>query len=100
MAWNEPGGGDKHDPWSSGGRRGGNDGDRSQDGNNGGNNGGGNNNGNKGGNNQGPPDLDEALKKFQEKLSGIFGGGKKGGGKKVMGAVAVKTVILLLCQVC
>ncbi|MBB5188984.1 MULTISPECIES: FtsH protease activity modulator HflK [Zhongshania] len=33
-----------------------------------------------GGNNQGPPDLDEALKKLQEKLNSIFGGGKKSGG--------------------
>jgi membrane protease subunit HflK len=29
-----------------------------------------------GGKNQGPPDLDEALKKLQEKLNSIFGGGK------------------------
>ncbi|MBD2857908.1 FtsH protease activity modulator HflK [Spongiibacter sp. KMU-158] len=28
-----------------------------------------------GGKNQGPPDLDEALKKLQDKLNGIFGGG-------------------------
>ncbi|WP_081136977.1 FtsH protease activity modulator HflK [Halomonas sp. BC2] len=68
MAWNEPGGGNQHDPWSSGGRRGSN---------NGGNNGGGN--GGNGGNNQGPPDLDEALKKFQDKLNGMLGGGKKSG---------------------
>lgn len=63
MAWNEPGGGGKqHDPWSGGGRRGG------------GNGGGGNNN-------QGPPDLDEALKKFQDKLNRMLGGrGKRGGG--------------------
>ncbi|MBD3897705.1 FtsH protease activity modulator HflK [Halomonas sp. ML-15] len=76
MAWNEPGGGKQHDPWSGGGRRGG--------GGNGGNGGG-------GGNNQGPPDLDEALKKFQDKLNGMLGGGRgkrggdgggnKGGGK-------------------
>ncbi|MBU0539246.1 MAG: FtsH protease activity modulator HflK [Gammaproteobacteria bacterium] len=33
-----------------------------------------------GGKNQGPPDLDEALKKLQEKLNSIFGGGKKSGG--------------------
>lgn len=67
MAWNEPGGGgNQHDPWSGGGRRGG------------GNGGGG---GNRGGN-QGPPDLDEALKKFQDKLNGMLGGrGGKGGGK-------------------
>ena len=71
MAWNEPGGGgNQHDPWSGGGRRGGNGG--------GGNGGGG---GNRGGN-QGPPDLDEALKKFQDKLNGMLGGrGGKGGGK-------------------
>ncbi len=64
MAWNEPGGGgNQHDPWSGGGRRGG-----------------GNGGGGKGGGNQ-PPDLDEALKKFQDKLNGMLGGrgGKKGG---------------------
>lgn len=33
-----------------------------------------------GGKNQGPPDLDEALKKLQEKLASIFGGGKKSNG--------------------
>lgn len=77
MAWNEPGGGNQHDPWSGGGRRGNNSG-----GDRGGNNGGGNNGGgNNGGNNQGPPDLDEALKKFQDKLNGMLGGsGKKSGG--------------------
>ncbi|MEA3253031.1 MAG: FtsH protease activity modulator HflK [Pseudomonadota bacterium] len=66
MAWNEPGGGGKqHDPWSGGGRRGG----------------GGNGNGGGGNNNQGPPDLDEALKKFQDKLNRMLGGrGKRGGG--------------------
>ena len=65
MAWNEPGGGNQHDPWSGGGRRGG------------GNGGGGNRGGN-----QGPPDLDEALKKFQDKLNNMLGGrgGKRGGG--------------------
>lgn len=65
MAWNEPGGGgNQHDPWSGGGRRG---------------SGGGGNGG--GGNNQGPPDLDEALKKFQDKLNNMLGGGrgKRGG---------------------
>ncbi|HSP58552.1 MAG TPA: FtsH protease activity modulator HflK [Halomonas sp.] len=66
MAWNEPGGGNQHDPWSGGGggRRGG-----------GGNGGGGDKN--RGGN-QGPPDLDEALKKFQDKLNGMLGRGGKG----------------------
>lgn len=32
-----------------------------------------------GGKNQGPPDLDEALKKLQDKLNGIFGGGNNSG---------------------
>ncbi|SFC39084.1 protease FtsH subunit HflK [Marinospirillum celere] len=64
MAWNEPGGGNQHDPWSGGGRKPGN----------GGGNGG-------PGRDQGPPDLDEALKKMQDKLGGLFGGkGGKGGG--------------------
>ena len=50
MAWNESGGGDK-DPW-----------------------------GNRGNKNDGPPDLDEAIRKLQGQLSGMFGGG--GGGDK------------------
>ena len=29
---------------------------------------------------KGPPDLDEAIRSLQEKLSGLFGGGKRGGG--------------------
>ncbi len=33
-----------------------------------------------GGGDQGPPDLDEALKKLQAKLGGLFGGGKSSGG--------------------
>lgn len=33
-----------------------------------------------GGNDQGPPDLDEALKKLQQRLGGLFGGGSGGGG--------------------
>ena len=49
MAWNESGGGDK-DPW-----------------------------GNRGNNNDGPPDLDEAIRKLQGQLSGMFGGGGGGG---------------------
>ena len=28
--------------------------------------------------NQGPPDLDEAIRKLQSQLSGLFGGGGKG----------------------
>ncbi|AOM01855.1 FtsH protease activity modulator HflK [Cobetia marina] len=60
MAWNEPGGGNQHDPWSGGGRNG----DKKGGGGNGGGNG-------------GPPDLDEALKKFQDKLNGMLGNGRK-----------------------
>ena len=62
MAWNEPGGGNNsnnQDPWGSGGNRGGGD--------------------NRGGK-QGPPDLDEALRKLQDSLNGIFGGKKGGAG--------------------
>ena len=54
MAWNEPGGSGKDkDPW-----------------------GGGNGSGN-----QGPPDLDEVVKKMQEKFGSLFGGGKSGKSK-------------------
>ncbi|WP_144823402.1 FtsH protease activity modulator HflK [Marinobacter piscensis] len=55
MAWNEPGGNrNDNDPWGTGGGRRGND--------------------------QGPPDLDEALKKGLEKLNKMLGGkGKKPG---------------------
>ncbi|WP_286237026.1 FtsH protease activity modulator HflK [Neptuniibacter halophilus] len=55
MAWNEPGGnGDNQDPWGGGNK----------------------NRGGKGGD-QGPPDLDEALRKLQDKLNAIFGGAGK-----------------------
>ncbi|SDM01314.1 membrane protease subunit HflK [Modicisalibacter muralis] len=85
MAWNEPGGGggNQHDPWSGGGRRGG-------DGNGGGNKGG-------GGNNQGPPDLDEALKKFQDKLNKMLGGGrgKRGGGNGGAGGGGKRNTLAL-----
>ncbi|MFM1892006.1 MAG: hypothetical protein RLZ44_1083, partial [Pseudomonadota bacterium] len=50
MAWNEPGGGNGKDPWSG-----------------------------KGGD-QGPPDLDEVVRKLQEKMGGLFGGRRRGGG--------------------
>lgn len=49
MAWNEPGGSGGKDPW--GGRN----------------------------NEQGPPDLDEVVKKLQDKLGGLFGGSGSGG---------------------
>jgi membrane protease subunit HflK len=56
MAWNEPGGNSNNqDPWG-GGRRGSGGGDR-----------------------KGPPDLDEAFRKLQDSLNGLFGSGKKRG---------------------
>lgn len=54
MAWNEPGGNrNDNDPWGTGGGRRGND--------------------------QGPPDLDEALKRGLDKLNRMLGGKKSGG---------------------
>ncbi|HEX7764166.1 MAG TPA: FtsH protease activity modulator HflK [Cellvibrio sp.] len=50
MAWNEPG--KDKDPWGGRGNKNSND---------------------------GPPDLDEAFKKLQDKLNGMFGGGGSGG---------------------
>jgi membrane protease subunit HflK len=50
MAWNEPGGGNK-DPWSG-----------------------------KGGGDQGPPDLDEVVRKLQERLGSLFGGKRSSSG--------------------
>tara|TARA_R110001592_G_scaffold61158_22_gene186276 strand:+ start:1641 stop:2780 length:1140 start_codon:yes stop_codon:yes gene_type:complete len=52
-----------------------------------------------GGKNQGPPDLDEALKKLQEKLASIFGGGKKpnggNGGDIKIGASTLAIIAVL-----
>jgi len=68
MAWNEPGGDKQDDPWS--GRKDG----------------------------QGPPDLDEVVRKMQEKLGGIFGrksAGRPGKGRGTsFGFIAL--IILLL----
>ncbi|HSC69466.1 MAG TPA: FtsH protease activity modulator HflK [Cellvibrio sp.] len=74
MAWNEPG--KDKDPW--GGR-------------------------DSGKKNDGPPDLDEAFKKLQDKLNGIFGGGS-GGGRSSGGAnlgpiFAIVAVIALVFYV-
>ena len=93
MAWNEPGGnGKNHDPWSGGGDK---------------NPGGGKRNG--GNNDQGPPDLDEALQKLQDRLNGLFGskkggsggsggtgssGGGKGGSFALVGIVAVLALVV------
>src|SRR6056300_1472520 len=65
ISWNEPGGGRQQDPW--GGGRGGD---------------------------QGPPDLDEAFRKLQKQLGGLFGGGGGGGrgGAAGFGAKAVALV--------
>jgi membrane protease subunit HflK len=81
MAWNEPGGNrNDNDPWGTGGRRGGND--------------------------QGPPDLDEALKKGLDKLNKLLGGKGKGnnsggngsspGGKGGFGAVLAIAAIVFV----
>ena len=75
MAWNEPGGGKDKDPWGQKGA------------------------------DQGPPDLDEAFRKLQSQLAGIFGGrtsGSGGGGRSsmnprtvVLGIVAALIIYLL-----
>jgi membrane protease subunit HflK len=59
MAWNEPGGSRGRDPWSG----------RNND------------------NDQGPPDLDEVVRKMQESLGGLFGG-SNGGGNRMGGGGA------------
>ncbi len=59
MAWNEPGGNKQdQDPWGGGNR----------------------------GGDQGPPDLDEAIKKGMEKLNKLLGGGGGGGGSQTTGS--------------
>ncbi|APQ12093.1 membrane protein [Pseudomonas oryzihabitans] len=75
MAWNEPGGNSNNqDPW--GGRNGG---------------GGGN------GGRKGPPDLDEALRKFQDRINRLVGGKKRSGGSggDSLGSGGGKSLILL-----
>jgi len=49
-----------------------------------------------GGGEQGPPDLDEALKKFQERLNGLFGGRKGGSARGAGGGSAGGSSALLL----
>ena len=80
MAWNEPGGGNNrpNDPW-------------------------GNNGGNRNGGNQGPPDLDEILSKFFERINKLFGGSGSGGSgsgqgpdKAVLGLVAIVAAIVYI----
>lgn len=68
MAWNEPGGSGNKDPW---------DGRNKQ---------------------QGPPDLDEIIKKLQTKLAGLFGGNGGGGtrSKGVGGAGSAGASFILI----
>lgn len=68
MAWNEPGkGGRDRDPW--GGR----------------------------GDEPGGPDLDELIKGMQRKFGGLFGGGRKGGGRGETGSmVGLISIVVLL----
>ena len=79
MAWNEPGGGNNsndQDPWGSGGK--------------------------KGGGKQGPPDLDEALRKLQDSLNNMFGskrsknGSGSGGGSSIGGGGIPKGLWLIV----
>ncbi|MFC6634114.1 FtsH protease activity modulator HflK [Microbulbifer taiwanensis] len=69
MAWNEPGGNNK-DPWGGGGGK----------------------------RNDGPPDLDELLRKLQQKLNGLFGGGSgsgaSGGGRFPWSLVLIVVAVL------
>jgi membrane protease subunit HflK len=51
--------------------------------------------GGKRGNDQGPPDLDEALKKFQQKINGIFGGGKKSGSGTSGGGFSGASIVFM-----
>ena len=69
MAWNEPGGGRDNDPWGGGGK------------------------------NQGPPDLDEALKKLQERLNKIFGGGNGNRGNSGGGGFQLSPSALVVLAV-
>ena len=73
MAWNEPGGSGKKDPWGGG------NGD------------------------QGPPDLDEVVKKMQDKFGAIFGGGKGGsggsGGGGKAGSLGVGLILIIAAVV-
>ncbi|MDY0208422.1 MAG: FtsH protease activity modulator HflK [Pseudomonas sp.] len=68
MAWNEPGGNSNNqDPW----------GDRNK----------------RGGQKQGPPDLDEALRKLQDNLNSLFGGKKKPGSKGSGGGFGLMALV-------
>lgn len=67
MAWNEPGNTGGRDPW-----------------------------GNRGGE-QGPPDLDEVVRKLQDKFGGLFGrSGRGGGGSSPISVVLVAVIMLAI----
>lgn len=66
MAWNEPGGSGKKDPW-----------------------------GNRGGD-QSPPDLDDIVKKLQEKFGGLFGGGGGKDGASGAGGASIGLIVLVV----
>lgn len=72
MAWNEPGGNKDQDPWGSGRRN----------------------------NNDGPPDLDEVIKKGMEKVNRLFGnkssGGSGSGGSKSSSAGLIGIILIFL----
>lgn len=74
MAWNEPGGSGNKDPW-----------------------------GNRGGGNQSPPDLDEVVKKLQEKFGALFGGKKGGSGGSSVGgkggSIGIGLIVVVLVAV-
>lgn len=63
--------------------------------------GGGNNKDPWGDGNQGPPDLDDALKKLQEKLNGIFGGsgGSAGGSSSSLGGGVILALLVVVALV-
>ena len=48
-----------------------------------------------GGGNQGPPDLDEAFKKFMDKLGGLFGGGKSSNDNSPVGGAFLGILALV-----
>jgi len=66
MAWNEPGGGNNNNQDPWRGK-----------------------------NDQGPPDLDEVLKKLQERFGGLLGGGNKGGGSESGGFGLIILVLVV-----
>jgi membrane protease subunit HflK len=72
VPWNVPGGSGDKDPWGQGGRS-----------------------------NQGPPDLDEIVRKIQNKLGGIFGGkgGGRSGGNGAGGGIGAGIIIVILLGV-